>query len=124
MLGGYDPANYTSERIFATAPDGVQVPISLVYRRGIEHNGQSPLYLYGYGSYGILTEPSFSPDRISLLDRGYVYAIAHIRRLRRYGPPLVRRRQAAPQEEYVYRFHRVRRTFDRKSSTPRPTSSR
>jgi oligopeptidase B len=79
VLGGYDPSNYTSERIFATAPDGVQVPISLVYRRGIEHNGQSPLYLYGYGSYGIITEPSFSSERISLLDRGYIYAIAHIR---------------------------------------------
>ena len=79
VLGGYDPANYTSERIFATAPDGVQVPISLVYRRGVELNGQSPLYLYGYGSYGIITEPSFSSERISLLDRGYIYAIAHIR---------------------------------------------
>jgi len=79
VLGGYDPSNYTSERIFATAPDGVAVPISLVYRRGVEHNGQSPLYLYGYGSYGIITEPSFSSERISLLDRGYIYAIAHIR---------------------------------------------
>jgi oligopeptidase B len=79
VLGGYHPANYTSERIFATAPDGVQVPISLVYRRGVELNGQSSLYLYGYGSYGIITEPSFSSERISLLDRGYIYAIAHIR---------------------------------------------
>ena len=79
VLGGYDPANYTSERIFATAPDDVHVPISLVYRRGVDHNGQSPLYLYGYGSYGIITEPSFSSERISLLDRGYIYAIAHIR---------------------------------------------
>jgi oligopeptidase B len=79
VLGGYDPAGYATERIFGTAPDGVQVPISLVYKRGIERNGTSPLYLYGYGSYGILTEPSFSSDRISLLDRGYVYAIAHIR---------------------------------------------
>ena len=79
VLGGYDPSNYTSERIFATAPDGVQVPISLVYRRGIAHTGESPLYLYGYGSYGIITEPSFSSERISLLDRGYICAIAHIR---------------------------------------------
>ena len=79
VLGGYDPAHYTSERILATAPDGTHVPVSLVYRRGLERNGQSPLYLYGYGSYGIITEPSFSSERISLLDRGYVYAIAHIR---------------------------------------------
>jgi oligopeptidase B len=79
VLGGYDPANYISERIFAAAPDGVQVPISLVYRRGVELNGESPLYLYGYGSYGITTDPSFSSERISLLDRGYICAIAHIR---------------------------------------------
>ena len=79
VLGGYDPANYSSERILATAQDGVKVPISLVYRRGMERNGANPLYLYGYGSYGIITEPSFSSERISLLDRGYVYAIAHIR---------------------------------------------
>ena len=77
--GGYDPADYSSERIFATAADGVQVPISLVYRTGMNRNGANPLYLYGYGSYGIITEPSFSSGRLSLLDRGYVYAIAHIR---------------------------------------------
>ncbi len=84
VLGGYDPANYVSERIFATVPDGtaadgVQVPVSIVYRRGTELNGANPLYLYGYGSYGLITEPAFSSERISLLDRGFVYAIAHIR---------------------------------------------
>jgi oligopeptidase B len=79
VLGGYDPSNYTSERIFATAPDGVRVPISLVYRRGLTLDGSNPLYLYGYGSYGIITEPSFSSDRVSLLDRGYIFAMAHIR---------------------------------------------
>jgi oligopeptidase B len=79
VLGGYDPANYASERIVATAPDGVQVPVSLVYRKGMVHDGGNPLYLYGYGAYGILTEPAFSSERISLLDRGFVYAIAHIR---------------------------------------------
>ena len=82
--GGYDPAEYASERIFATAPDGVQAPISLVYQREAYREARRgkrsiPLYLYGYGSYGILTEPSFSPERISLLDRGYIFAIAHIR---------------------------------------------
>jgi oligopeptidase B len=79
VLGGYEPSNYTSERIFATAQDGVQVPISLVYRKGTERNGANPLYLYGYGSYGIITEPAFSSERISLLDRGFVFAMAHIR---------------------------------------------
>ena len=77
--GGYDPAQYVSERVFATAPDGQQVPASLVYKRGLVRDGTNPVYLSGYGSYGIVTEPSFSSDRVSLLDRGFVYAIAHIR---------------------------------------------
>ena len=79
VLGGYDPQLYQSERIHATAPDGVQVPISLVYKKGFVKNGRAPMLLYGYGSYGISIDPSFSSDRLSLLDRGYVYAIAHIR---------------------------------------------
>ncbi|HWB99017.1 MAG TPA: prolyl oligopeptidase family serine peptidase, partial [Bryobacteraceae bacterium] len=79
VLGGYDPAQYASERIFATAPDGAQVPISLVYRRDTPRDGTRPLYLYGYGSYGIVTEPSFSSERLSLLDRGWIFAMAHIR---------------------------------------------
>jgi oligopeptidase B len=79
VLGGYDPSHYVSERIFATAADGVKVPISLVYRKGTRRDGSNPLYLYGYGSYGILTEPAFSSDRLSLLDRGFVFAMAHIR---------------------------------------------
>lgn len=79
VLGDFDPANYISERFTATSHDGTQVPISLVYRRGFERNGQAPLYLYGYGSYGIVTDPAFSSERLSLLDRGYAFAIAHIR---------------------------------------------
>jgi oligopeptidase B len=79
VLGGYDPKQYTSERIFATAPDGVKVPISLVYKKGLAKNGKAPMLLYGYGSYGISIDPSFASDRLSLLDRGFVYAIAHIR---------------------------------------------
>jgi oligopeptidase B len=74
VLGGYDPANYVSERIFAG-----DVPISLVYRKGLERDGSNRMLLYGYGAYGIITEPSFSSERVSLLDRGFVYAIAHIR---------------------------------------------
>jgi oligopeptidase B len=79
VLGGYDPHNYVTERLMATAKDGTQVPISLVYKKGFEKNGKGPLLLYGYGSYGISMEPSFNSNRLSLLDRGFVYAIAHIR---------------------------------------------
>ncbi len=79
VRGGYDPSQYQSERIFAKAPDGVEVPISLVYRRSFERNGASPLLLYGYGAYGHSIDPRFSSDRLSLLDRGLVFAIAHIR---------------------------------------------
>jgi oligopeptidase B len=79
VRGGYDASQYQSERIFAKAPDGVEVPISLVYRRGFERNGTSPLLLYGYGAYGHSIDPRFSSDRLSLLDRGIVFAIAHIR---------------------------------------------
>jgi oligopeptidase B len=79
VRGGYDASQYESERIFAKAPDGVEVPISLVYRKGFERNGASPLLLYGYGAYGHSIDPRFSSDRLSLLDRGFVFAIAHIR---------------------------------------------
>jgi oligopeptidase B len=79
ILGGYDPAGYTSEWIFARATDGTRVPISLVYKKGIERDGKNPLLLYGYGSYGFSLPVSFSSDRLSLLDRGVIYAQAHIR---------------------------------------------
>jgi oligopeptidase B len=79
VLGGFDSDNYQSERIFATADDGAKVPISLVYRKGVSRNGESPLYLYGYGSYGYAMNPYFSSNRISLLDRGFIFAMAHIR---------------------------------------------
>lgn len=79
VLGGYDPSKYQSERIYATAPDGVKVPISLVYKKGLVQNGHAPMLLYGYGAYGISMDPTFSSDRLSLLDRGMIYAIAHIR---------------------------------------------
>jgi oligopeptidase B len=79
VRGGYDASQYQSERVFATAPDGVEVPISLVYRRGFERDGTSPLLLYGYGAYGHSIDPRFSSDRLSLLDRGFGFAIAHIR---------------------------------------------
>lgn len=79
IVGDFDPKNYKAERLYATAKDGVKVPLSLVYKKGVEKNGDNPLLLYGYGSYGYSTDPSFRSDRLSLLDRGFVYAIAHIR---------------------------------------------
>lgn len=79
VLGGFDKSNYTTERIFATARDGVKVPVSIVYRKGTPLDGASPLLLYAYGSYGASMDATFSSSRLSLLDRGVVYAIAHIR---------------------------------------------
>ena len=79
VLGGFDRNNYVSERIYAKARDGVQVPISIVYKKGFEKNGQQPLLLYAYGSYGSSMDPSFRSTRLSLLDRGFAFAIAHIR---------------------------------------------
>jgi oligopeptidase B len=77
--GGYDPGNYRSERIWADAPDGARVPISLVCRRDQELDGSAPCLLYGYGSYEIPVDPSFSQTRLNLLERGFVFAIAHVR---------------------------------------------
>ncbi len=79
VLGGYDPSLYQSERIFATASDSTKIPISLVYKKGINKDGMNPLFMSGYGAYGASSEPYFSSNRLSLLDRGFVYAIAHIR---------------------------------------------
>jgi oligopeptidase B len=79
VVGDFDPGHYFSERIFATARDGSKIPISLVYRKGIKKDGSNPLMLYGYGSYGYTADPNFSSVRLSLLDRGFIYAIAHVR---------------------------------------------
>jgi len=79
VLGVFDPADYRTERLYASARDGVRVPVSLVYRKNTPLDGTSPLLLYGYGSYGITSDPSFSTSRLSLLDRGFIFAIAHIR---------------------------------------------
>lgn len=79
VLGDFDSANYVSERLFAKARDGKEIPISIVYRKGFEKNGKAPLLLYAYGSYGASLDATFRSDRLSLLDRGFAYAIAHIR---------------------------------------------
>ncbi|MGI9173339.1 MAG: S9 family peptidase [Chthoniobacterales bacterium] len=79
ILGGYDPAQYVVERVHATAKDGKQIPLDIVRKKDVALDGKAPGWLYGYGSYGISIDPSFSSTRISLLDRGVIYAIAHIR---------------------------------------------
>ena len=79
VLGDFDPNHYKTERLWATARDGTRIPISIVYRRGFEKDGTAPLLLYSYGSYGHSSNPSFHSARLSLLDRGFAYAIAHVR---------------------------------------------
>ncbi len=79
VLGGFDKGNYVTERLWATARDGAQVPVSVVYRKGFEKDGTAALYQYSYGSYGSSSDPAFNSNVISLLDRGAVYAVAHIR---------------------------------------------
>ncbi|MEJ0047541.1 MAG: S9 family peptidase [Rhodospirillales bacterium] len=79
VLGGFDSANYLTERVWVTARDGARVPVSLVYRKGTRRDGSAPLFQYGYGSYGASLDPAFVSSIISLLDRGFVYAIAHVR---------------------------------------------
>lgn len=79
VVGGYTQENYQTERLWATADDGTRIPLSIVYRKGIRNDGTNPTLLYGYGSYGYSTDPSFSHTRLSLLDRGFIFAVAHIR---------------------------------------------
>ena len=79
VLGGFDTNNYQTEYVWATARDGVKVPISLVYKKGVQRDGSAPCHLTGYGSYGSSYDPAFNRDKISLIDRGFVVAIAHIR---------------------------------------------
>jgi len=79
VLGDFDKGNYTEERLWATAADGTKIPMSVVYKKGIEKNGENPLLLYAYGSYGSTMDPYFSSIRLSLLNRGFIYVIAHIR---------------------------------------------
>jgi oligopeptidase B len=79
VLGGFDPANYRTELVWAPARDGARIPVSLVYRTGFRRDGSAPMLQYAYGSYGATMDPAFSVARVSLLDRGFVYALAHVR---------------------------------------------
>ncbi len=76
---GHDPSAYVTERLHATAPDGKKIPMSIVYKKGLEKNGKNPTLLYGYGAYGMSVEPAFNSNRFSLIDRGFIFVIAHIR---------------------------------------------
>jgi oligopeptidase B len=87
VLGGYDPAEYRSERLHAVAKDGTRVPLSVVYRHNTPRDGSAPLLLYGYGSYGLSMPVTFSSNRLSLLNRGVIFVIAHIRGGGEMGKP-------------------------------------
>jgi oligopeptidase B len=79
VLGGFDQDHYITERLHARASDGADIPISILYRKGLQKDGQNPLLLYGYGSYGVSIDAAFSSPRLSLVDRGFIFAIAHVR---------------------------------------------
>jgi oligopeptidase B len=85
VVGTFSSDNYETKRLYATAGDGTRIPISMVYKKGIVKNGNNPLLLYGYGSYGYTIDPYFSSERLSMLDRGFIYAIAHVRGGQIYG---------------------------------------
>ena len=85
VIGDFDPTHYKARRIYAKAADGTRIPMSMVYRKDMRQNGKNPLLLYGYGSYGYTMEPSFNVARLSLLDRGFIYVIAHVRGGQIYG---------------------------------------
>src|SRR5260370_31618681 len=102
ILGGFDPANYVTERFYTTARDGARVPVSLVYRKGIAR--PAPLLLTGYGSYGSSSDPTFSSDRLSLLDRGFAFAIAHIRGGAEKGPARDEKGREPPEKKTFHHF--------------------
>jgi oligopeptidase B len=79
VLGGFKPENYVTERLYVAASDGAEIPLSIVYRTGLRRDGKNPLLLYGYGAYGFSIDPAFASPRLSLIDRGFIYAIAHVR---------------------------------------------
>src|SRR4029077_10302579 len=87
VLGAYDSSQFVSERLHATASDGTQIPLSIVYRQNTPRDGSAPLLLYGYGSYGISIPVTFNSNLLSLLNRGLIYVIAHIRGGGEMGKP-------------------------------------
>ena len=106
VLGGFEADDYVTSRTTCTATDGAEVPMSLVHRADLA-DGPAPTLLYAYGSYGFAMDPTFRSSRLSYLDRGMVYAIAHVRGGGRSRPRLVRGWQVPAQEEHIHRLHRV-----------------
>ena len=106
VLGSFDPGELRTEFLFAPARDGTRIPVSLVYRKGFARDGTAPLLQYAYGAYGLSMDPSFSSARLSLLDRGFVYAIAHVRGGQEMGRAWYDDGRKLQQEELVQRFHR------------------
>ena len=122
VLGGYDPKQYASERLWATARDGVKVPISIVYKKGLVRDGKAPLFLYGYGSYGFGTPPTFSSNAAEPARSRHVLRHRSHPRRRRNGRKVARRRHAHEEEEHLLRFHRLRRIPDQAKSGLRQTA--
>ncbi len=117
--GKFDKNNYESVRLWATARDGEKVPVSLVYKKGLKLDGKNPLLLYGYGSYGITVDPGFSPSRLSLLDRGFVFAIAHIRGGEYLGRPWYENGKLLKKKNTFYDFIDVSKfLIDKKYTSP------
>ena len=108
VLGGYDPAAYEARRIWAVARDGTKVPVSLVYKKGVKFDGSAPMLLYAYGSYGASMAPTFSSSRLSLLDRGVIYALAYIRGGGELGEEWREQGPHDEEDEHVHRLHRLR----------------
>ena len=117
--GKFDKNNYESVRLWATARDGEKIPVSLVYKKGLKLNGKNPLLLYGYGSYGITIDPGFSSSRLSLLDRGFVFAIAHIRGGEYLGRPWYENGKLLKKKNTFYDFVDVSKfLIDKKYTSP------
>ena len=102
---GHNPADYVSKRLSVPADDGSSIPVSLLYRQDTVLDGNTPLLLYGYGAYGSSMPTSFSPHRLSLVNRGFIYAIAHIRGGMEKGYAWYRQGKLTKQKKYVYRFY-------------------
>ena len=117
--GKFDKNNYESVRLWAPARDGVKVPVSLVYKKGIKLDGKNPLLLYGYGSYGYTIDPGFSSSRLSLLDRGFIFAIAHIRGGEYLGRPWYENGKLLKKKNTFYDFIDVSKyLIDQKYTSP------
>ena len=112
---GHDPADYVTRRLLAPAADGETVPVSLLYRKDTPLDGSAPLFLYGYGAYGIAIPASFSTTRLSLVDRGFVFAIAHIRGGKDKGYRWYTDGKLEEEGQHLHRLHRRRRAPGRSS---------